>query len=354
MWFAMKAEALEGASQTADGTLKEAFLANLLEIENLTVRYRPRSGAAVEALSGVSLALERGEALGILGESGCGKTTLALSVLRLLPRDGGIAAGEIRYAGNNLGLLSEKRLRQIRGREISHIFQEPALALNPVMRVGDQVAEVLRAHVPANRRDRRTAVLAAFDRVHLPDPGKTYKAYPHQLSGGQRQRVAIAQAICCQPSLLIADEPTSSLDAPLQVEILELLKELKQTLNTSLILITHYPLILPLLVDRVAVMLAGRVVEEGAVSDVFREPLHPYTAELLRLARNDRRHQEGTEISGGNAVKAARPEPEPANQSLGCAYQPHCPPRLAVCAAKQPEETAPALGRKVRCFKYDA
>lgn len=329
-------------------------MANLLEIENLTVRYRVGGGATVEALSGVSLALGRGEALGILGESGCGKTTLAMSVLRLLPPGGEIAAGAIRFEGNDLGSLGSRRLRQIRGREISHIFQEPALALNPVMRVGDQVAEVLRAHIPGVRKARHAAVVAALRRVHLPDPEKICNAYAHQLSGGQRQRVAIAQAICCEPSILIADEPTASLDAPLQIEILELLKELKETLNTSLILITHYPLILPLLVDRVAVMLAGRVVEEGTVGDVFREPLHPYSAELLRLARDDRRNDGGAGENACISRSAAGPDLQPVNPAGGCAYEPHCPVRMPVCAATQPAETTRPTGRKVRCFKYDA
>jgi ABC-type dipeptide/oligopeptide/nickel transport system ATPase component len=252
----------------------------LLAVRNLTVDYLSQGNCTHRAIDDVSFDLAPGQTLGLLGESGCGKTTLALAILGLIAPGARISGGSVCFRSEEILKAGEHRLQCIRGAEASIIFQDPALSLNPVMRVGDQVAEVVRAHTRTRRRDCRSAAEAALAEVHLAG-SRFYSAYPHQLSAGQQQRVAIAQALVCAPSLLIADEPTSALDNPIQAEIIDLIKDLRRRLGLAVLFITHNPGLLLGFADRVVVMHAGRVVEEGACDQVLINPKHPYARGLL-------------------------------------------------------------------------
>jgi ABC-type dipeptide/oligopeptide/nickel transport system ATPase component len=254
----------------------------LLRVEDLCVSYGARGQPPKMALSGISFQIRSGESVGIIGESGSGKSTLALSILRLLPANAMIVRGRLFFRGTEMLHSSERILRRIRGSLISMVFQHPGMALNPFMRVRSQVAEVIRAH----RREPRSRSLKAADdvlkRVFSGEPGDLFDAYPHQLSGGQRQRVCIAQAFACNPELVIADEPTASLDGVSQAGVLEMFREFQTHSSTSLIVITQNPAVLPGLVDRVLVMRGGELVEEGAAREVLYSPRKAYTAELLQ------------------------------------------------------------------------
>jgi ABC-type glutathione transport system ATPase component len=251
----------------------------LLRCQRLTVNY---ASATKPALFEVDFDMGPGEVVGILGESGCGKSTLALSILGLLPAAASVE-GSIRFHDQDLLHFGESQLQTVRGAEISLIHQEPGLSFSPVMRVGEQIAEVLRAHRPMTRTVREQECKAMLREVKLGDVDRIYNAYPHQLSGGELHRVAIAQALIFRPELVICDEPTSSLDVTIQAEILNLLRELKQKFRMAMIFITHNPALLAGFADRVLVMYDGRIVEEGRIAQVFRRPLHAYTTELLQL-----------------------------------------------------------------------
>jgi peptide/nickel transport system ATP-binding protein len=320
----------------------------LLQVHNLTVGYgrdRTRWFAAVRNLS---FGIAPGEAVGLLGESGCGKTTLGLSLLRLLPPSGRVACGSIIFRGRNLLELRERELERVRGAGISMVYQEPGMALNPVLRVGAQIADVLRAHEPLSRRRGRAEAKALLAQVGFTEESRIVDAYPHQLSGGQRQRVVIAQAIAGRPSLLIADEPTTALDAVIQMEILGLLKRLKEKLQLALLLITHNPGVLTQLAERVMVMYAGRLVEEGPAQQVFQNPLHPYTKGLLQsglMRRADENRKQPLPTIGGEP-------PDPTRLAWGCVFEPRCGDRMDVCRTGEPEEFSPETSRRVCCFKY--
>jgi peptide/nickel transport system ATP-binding protein len=251
---------------------------SLLQVQDLRLQFRRSSSPAVD---GISFSLQPGEAIGVLGESGAGKTTLARAILRLLPPGCQVINGSIRFGETEILQAHEKDLQKIRGAQISSISQEPELALNPVISVGEQIAEVIRAHFPYKRRSLRQEVLSMLEAVGL-SPQRFYSAYPHQLSGGQRQRVVIAQALVCKPKLLIADEPTSALDNVLQAEILDLLRQLRDRLQLALVFITHNPALLNGLTDRVLVMCAGRIVEEGGFEQIYWRPRHSFTQTLLK------------------------------------------------------------------------
>ena len=251
----------------------------LLDVQDLTVVF---DGARqVTAVDRVSLQIAAGETLGVVGESGSGKSVTAFSILRLVQPPGRIVSGRVMFEGRDLLRLSEPEMRAVRGARISLIFQEPMTALNPVMRVGDQIAEALTVHGMSGARDARARAVELLDAVRIPDPARRVRDYPHQLSGGMRQRVMIAIALACRPPLIIADEPTTALDVTIQAQVLELLRELKERFQLALMLITHDFGVIAQMADRVAVMYKGQVVEEGAVRHILRAPVHPYTRSLL-------------------------------------------------------------------------
>jgi len=252
----------------------------LLSISNLSVWFSGASGLT-PTLSSLRLALAPGQVIGLLGESGCGKTTTALAILGLLPAAARVASGSIRFAGRELLGSSEAEMRALRGAQISLIPQEPGIALNPVLRVGEQIGEVLRAHLPWGRKQCRMAAEEMLAQVGFSDVPRIYQAFPHQLSGGQQQRVTIAQALVCRPQLVIADEPTSSLDPASRAEILALLKRLRHSIGVAMLFISHQPAVLAEIADRVVVMHKGRIVEEGPTAQVLENPQHPYPQALL-------------------------------------------------------------------------
>jgi peptide/nickel transport system ATP-binding protein len=251
----------------------------LLQIQDLSVRFDSDEGT-VHAVDRMSLELASGQVLGIVGESGCGKSVTALSILGLLPKTATVT-GSVLFDGAELLGASRSQLRKIRGRQISFVFQEPMTSLNPVLRIGHQIEEVLREHLSLSRSAAKTRVVELLDLVHIPDPDRRIEEYPHQLSGGMRQRVMIAMALACDPKILIADEPTTALDVTIQAGILDLLRELRARLGTAIILITHNLGVVADLADRVVVMYAGRKAEEAAVGELFAHPQHPYTIGLL-------------------------------------------------------------------------
>ncbi len=251
----------------------------LLEVRDLSVRFDTDDGA-VHAVDGMSLELGSGQVLGIVGESGCGKSVTALSILGLLPKTATVT-GSVRFEGAELLGASGAQLRKIRGRQISFVFQEPMTSLNPVLRIGHQIEEVVREHMSLSRSAAKARVVELLDLVHIPDPSRRIDEYPHQLSGGMRQRVMIAMALACDPKILIADEPTTALDVTIQAGILDLLRELRARLGTAIVLITHNLGVVADIADRVVVMYAGRKAEEAAVGELFAHPQHPYTIGLL-------------------------------------------------------------------------
>lgn len=323
----------------------------LLKVRELHVAYTARSGERSHALSGVNFALEYGETLGVLGESGSGKSTLAAALLRLLPVNGEIAKGSICFEGRDLLHAESCEIREIRGGRIALIFQEPSLALHPGIPVDQQVRDVITAHMVLSRREvqeRARRVLAA---VFPKETERIARAYPHQLSGGQRSRVLIAQAISCGPSLIVADEPTASLDPETQMEILAVFRSLREEFSLSLIWITHNPALLAGFADRVLVLYAGRVVEIGPAVRVLNTPQHPYTKALLsslppRLpeglsSRKTRLPAISGEVAG--VALAARQ----------CAFEPRCAERMDICAKREPGTVALDDRHEVSCFKYE-
>jgi peptide/nickel transport system ATP-binding protein len=320
----------------------------LLEVADLAVAYET-GGARVWATRDVTLDVEGGEAVGLLGESGCGKSTLLLAILGLLPSAARVVHGSIRLRGRELVGLPPSELRRVRGAEIAIVFQDPALALNPVRRVGAQVAEVVRAHRAQSRRRCRADALAALGEVGFAEPERIYDAYPHELSGGQRQRVVIAQSLACRPALLLADEPTASLDSTTQAEMLALLASLQARRGLAVLMASHDLGALSALARRVLVMYAGTLVEAGTPAEVFGAPLHPYTRGLSRAYPRA--------AMGGDARRPPVPipgaAPDHAQWPTGCAFEPRCADRLPTCAERPPGETLSGSGRRVRCFLHE-
>ena len=320
----------------------------LLDIRDLRTYFDSPAGV-VRAVDGVSLSIGAGETLGVVGESGCGKTVLSLSVMRLVPSPPGRnAGGEILFDGTDLLKLDAGQMRNIRGRDISMIFQEPMTALNPVFRVGDQIVEVIRRHGEKSQSaaaDRAIGMLAA---VGMPSPEKRFRDYPHQLSGGMRQRVMIAMALACRPRLMLADEPTTALDVTIQAQILELIARLKEEMNTSVMLITHDLGVVAQSVQKVAVMYAGEVVEHADVKDLFSTPLHPYTVGLLEsipmLDRTRTREDRLNTIPGV--------VPELYGEIAGCRFQERCPRAMDICRERKPDLIARENHRTVRCWLF--
>jgi len=321
----------------------------LLDVKNLKTYFFTDEGI-VRAVDGVDLYIEKGETLGVVGESGCGKSVTALSIMKLIPSPPGkIIEGEIFYNGTNLVDLPAGQMRKIRGKEISMIFQEPMTSLNPVFTCGEQIAEALRLHEGLGRRAAMDKTVEMLKLVHIPNAERRVKEYPHQLSGGMRQRIMIAMALSCNPKLLIADEPTTALDVTIQAQILELLNELKSKLKMAVMLITHDMGVIAETAQRVVVMYAAKVAEEAPVGELYKEPLHPYTQGLLRsipridLAATERRRLET--IPG--TVPTLRGEIAP-----GCRFAPRCPFVKSVCTEKDPVIKEVKPGHKVSCWLY--
>src|ERR687886_422360 len=324
-------------------------MGRLLEVKNLQTYFPTRAGV-VRAVDGVSFHLDEGELLGLVGESGCGKSITALSVMRLIGPPGRVVGGEILFGGENLLEASEDRLREIRGDDIAMIFQDPMTSLNPVYTVGEQIAEALRLHRKLSRKAAKAAAIEAMREVAIPDPGRRADDYPHQLSGGMRQRVMIAMALACDPKLLIADEPTTALDVTIQAQILELLNELRRTRELGVLLITHDLGVVAEVADRVAVMYTGRIVEESPVEELFARPKHPYTEGLLRSV---------PKLTAEDVAKSERLEtiegvvPSPTALPAGCHFAPRCQHRMPRCTEGDIPLYELEGDVRVRCVLYD-
>jgi oligopeptide/dipeptide ABC transporter ATP-binding protein len=314
----------------------------LLDVQRLTTVFDV-GGRPLPAVDDVSFEVRQGETLGLVGESGCGKSMIAFSILRLVHPPGRIAGGRVLFNGRNLLTLPERDMRKVRGAGISLIFQEPMTALNPVFTVGDQIAEAMIVHGFATKAEARRRAVELLEAVRVPEPARLAHDYPHQLSGGMRQRVLIATALACRPSLVIADEPTTALDVTIQAEILDLLAEMRAAFTLSMVLISHDLGVIAGSADRVAVMYAGRIVEQGPVRDVFRAPAHPYTKALLASIPG------GTAGRRLNAIEGT--VPPLAELPTGCAFAPRCREAMAECEQQRPARTLPGIDREVRCFK---
>jgi oligopeptide/dipeptide ABC transporter ATP-binding protein len=319
----------------------------LLEVRNLRTAFPgARVGGGqrepVHVVDDVSFGLDRGEVLALVGESGSGKSVTAFSILRLVPKPGRVTAGQVLLDGKDLLGLSVGEMRRIRGPRIAMIFQEPMTALNPVLRVGDQVVEAIQLHEPVSRVDARARTRALFAEVGIPDPDERLDAYPHQLSGGLKQRVMIAMALSMRPELLIADEPTTALDVTMQAQILRLLRDLQRERRMSILLITHDLGIVNELSDRIAVMYAGRIVEVAPRAELFSDPLHPYARGLL--AAIPALATPGTRLNEIPGVV-----PSAGHWPKGCRFAPRCSDRFGPCEAQDPVETTRPNGRRVYC-----
>jgi oligopeptide/dipeptide ABC transporter ATP-binding protein len=322
----------------------------LLELRNLRTIYDTDAGL-VKAVDGVDLDVFRGEVLGLVGESGCGKSVTSLSIMRLIEPPGDIASGEILFEGQDLMKLSEGEMTHIRGDRIGMIFQQPLSSLNPVFKVGDQIAEVLRIHQTITRQQAWKRAVELLTSVGLPDPEQRASSYPHELSGGQAQRVMIAMALACVPDLLIADEPTTALDVTIQAQILDLLRVMRAQTGASIILITHDLGVMAEMADRVAVMYAGRIVEQTSVSTLFAEPRHPYTQGLLASVPVVGLVKEKLEVIPGSV-------PDLIDMPAGCRFAPRCRARiehdLPICTEIEPDLLPVQASHLVRCWLYQS
>lgn len=319
---------------------------NLIEVKELKTQFNGKNGV-VTAVDGVSFTIRDGETLGIVGESGCGKSVTSMSILRLIPKSAGkIAGGEILFKGRDLLQKTEKEMRQIRGNEIAMIFQDSMTGLNPVLTIGKQLVETITVHEKMTKQEAWDRAVQMLVKVGIPSPEARMKEYPHQLSGGMRQRVMIAMALSCNASLLIADEPTTALDVTIQAQILELMKELKEKEHASIMLITHDMGVVAEMADNVMVMYAGKEMEYADVKSMFKNPLHPYSKGLL--ASIPRLDQDGDERL--YAIKGAVPDLN--NMPKGCRFCARCPEAMPVCEGSEPG-LFDVDGRKVRCWKFD-
>src|SRR5436190_3711562 len=324
-------------------------MSHLLEVKNLATHFPTRAGL-VRAVDGVSFHLDRGELLGLVGESGCGKSMTALSIMRLIAPPGKIVAGEILFDGRNLLRVSNSEMRDVRGNDIAMCFQDPMTSLNPVFTVGEQIAEALRLHRNLSRREARQGAIEAMREVAIPDPALRVSDYPHQLSGGMRQRVMIAMALACDPKVLIADEPTTALDVTIQAQILELLNGLRKTRELAVLLITHDLGVVAEVADRVAVKYTGKIVEESPVDELFARPKHPYTEGLLRSVPT---------LTSTQVIRKERLEtiegvvPKPTDLPPGCHFAPRCLHRMPRCTAEEIPLYQLEGSVEVRCVLYD-
>ncbi|KAF0244195.1 MAG: peptide/nickel transport system ATP-binding [Planctomycetota bacterium] len=314
----------------------------LLELRDLHVQF-PTYDGVVKAVDGVSYSIPRGKVLGLVGESGCGKSVTAFSTLRLIQNPGKITGGDILFDGRSLLNLSETEMRGIRGNRISMIFQEPMTSLNPVFTVGNQIAEAVVLHQRVSWKEGRNRAIEMLRRVKMPNPEQRVDDYPHQMSGGMKQRVMIAMALACNPKLLIADEPTTALDVTIQAQILDLMRELQSELGMSMLFITHDLGVIAEIADHVAVMYAGKVVEYAPVADLFANPLHPYTVGLFKSKPRMGERREFLEAIEGSV-------PNPLHFPTGCRFHPRCPKWVPECANSVPALREIRRGHTAACI----
>ena len=323
-------------------------MSKLLEVKNLQTQFPTRAGV-VKSVNDVSFSIAEGELLGLVGESGCGKSITALSIMRLISHPGKIVGGSITFKGEELTTATDERMREIRGNDIAMIFQDPMTSLNPVYTVGEQIAEALRLHRKLDKQKAWQAAIDAMQEVSIPDAARRAKDYPHQLSGGMRQRIMIAMALACNPELLIADEPTTALDVTIQAQILELLNELRQSRKLAVLLITHDLGVVAEVADRVCVMYTGKIVEESTVNKLFENPKHPYTQGLLRSVPKMRAVGESKDLRLQTIEGTV---PSPTNLPKGCHFAPRCQFKKPECEQREIELKALGEGVKVRCVLY--
>ncbi|MDD4836072.1 MAG: ABC transporter ATP-binding protein [Dethiosulfovibrio sp.] len=317
----------------------------ILEVKDLSTWFYTEEGI-VKALEDVSFSIEQGEILGIVGETGCGKSVTSRTIMGLIPQPPGkIVGGEVLFEGRDLLKLGDEDMRSIRGKDMAMIFQDPMSSLNPVLKVGFQVMEAIKAHGNVSDREARKRALDMFEKVNIPDPEKSLNRYPHQFSGGMKQRVMIAMALSCNPRLLIADEPTTALDVSIQAQILSLIKGLQRDFGSSIMLISHDLGVIATMAQKVAVMYAGSIIEYGSVKDIFESPSHPYTKGLLGAIPRLDRDQESLDV-----IKGALPDL--INLPEGCKFRERCPVAEPLCATARPPRLKVKEGHEVACYAY--
>jgi oligopeptide/dipeptide ABC transporter ATP-binding protein len=321
-----------------------AIRQEVLRVEGLKTHFKTQDGS-VKAVDGVSFHVDQGRTLGVVGESGCGKSVTSLSIMRLLPRNGRSVAGSIKLEGKELLTLPDDEMRAIRGDDISMIFQEPMTSLNPVYPCGEQVAEAIRVHQKVSQQEADNMAVELFKLVGIPGPEQRAKDYPHELSGGMRQRVMIAMALSCDPKVLIADEPTTALDVTIQAQILELLRRIQEEKRMAIMLITHDLGVIAEMAQDVVVMYAGKIVEQGTVEQIFEKPLHPYTQGLLASIPGH-----GTKGKRLNVIKGT--VPHPFNLPPGCLFAPRCPHAFDRCPTAFPALMDQGDAHDAACFLY--
>jgi len=319
-------------------------LSNLLQVKNLNTSFHTEDGV-VRAVNGVSFTLNHGEALGIVGESGCGKSVACLSIMRLINHPGKVEADGILLEGNDLLQFGEKNMRSVRGNEMAFIFQEPMTSLNPVFTVGFQLQEVIRLHQGLNKHESWKKSVEMLKMVGIPHPENIAKEYPHCLSGGMKQRAMIAMALSCEPKVLFADEPTTALDVTIQAQILQLMHDLRERINTAIIFISHDLGVISEMVDRVIVMYCGRVIEESETRNIIKDPKHPYTIGLINS-----KPQINEDIE--KLVPISGSVPNPLHMPSGCPYHPRCDHAMEICAEEMPEKTEVSSDHYVNCWLY--
>ncbi len=317
----------------------------ILEVKDLSTWFYTEEGI-VKALEDVSFSIEQGEILGIVGETGCGKSVTSRTIMGLIPQPPGkIVGGEVLFEGRDLLKLGDEDMRSIRGKDMAMIFQDPMSSLNPVLKVGFQVMEAIKAHGNVSDKEARKRALEMFEKVNIPDPERSLNRYPHQFSGGMKQRVMIAMALSCNPRLLIADEPTTALDVSIQAQILSLIKGLQRDFGSSIMLISHDLGVIATMAQKVAVMYAGSIIEYGSVKDIFESPSHPYTKGLLGAIPRLDRDQESLDV-----IKGALPDL--INLPEGCKFRERCPVAEPLCATARPPRLKVKEGHEVACYAY--
>jgi oligopeptide/dipeptide ABC transporter ATP-binding protein len=328
-----------------DESQGDVVVTPLLEVSGLLTSFRQERGGEFHAVDGVSFSIEAGRTLGIVGESGCGKSVTALSIMGLLPKgQGRISAGSIRFEGKDLGALSAQQMRALRGDRMAMIFQEPMTSLNPAFTIGDQLIEGIRVHRDISAQEARAHAIEMLRRVRIPSPEQRIDEYPHKLSGGMRQRVMIAMALSCEPKLLIADEPTTALDVTIQAQVLDLMRTLREETGTAIILITHDLGVVAEIADEVAVMYSGRIVERASVDRLFDQPQHPYTIGLLGSVPSMHLEQERLHAIDGQV-------PTPMTLVSGCRFAPRCPFAVDKCREEAPPLIDLGGGHEAACWR---